>query len=290
MIYKLLLSFIFTGLMIFSSTASMLIQDDKLNKTDGDGKKQGKWIYYGKDRPEEGYPAAGKIEEGAYKDDRKEGTWIKYHNDGVTPRLRGEFVNNRPQGEYVKYYQNGKIKEAGSFERNQYRDSLIRYNENGKVEYEANYNGEGKEQGKVKYYYPNGQVEFEYTSQNGVAVGKATRYYENGDIKENLVFGPDGGVVSSEQKQPVNAIKKTIDPNASTEKAPVVANPSVNPGTPFLPNGYNKVYNKNAEIWQDGVFKNGKLWEGKVYEYDKDGILLKVKIFKNGVYHSDGQL
>ncbi len=273
----------------FSSKASSYIQDGKLNKTDSNGKKQGKWIYYGSDRPEEGYPATGKIEEGVYKDDRKEGIWIKYHNDGVTPRLKGEFVNNRPQGEYIKYYQNGKIKESGSFERNQYRDSLIRYNENGKVEYEANYNTEGKEQGKVKYYYPNGQIEFEYTSQNGVAVGKATRYYENGDIKENLVFGADGGVVSSESRQPVNAIKKIIDPNAPTEKPPVVANPATN-GIPFLPNGYNKVYNKNAEIFQDGVFKNGKLWEGKVYDYDKDGILLKVKIFKNGVYHSDGQL
>jgi ribosomal protein S1 len=40
----------------------------------------------------------------------------------------------------------------------------------------------------------------------------------------------------------------------------------------------------------DGIFKNGNLWEGKVYEYDKDGILLKVKVFKEGVYHSDGQL
>ena len=51
-----------------------------------------------------------------------------------------------------------------------------------------------------------------------------------------------------------------------------------------------KVYNKNAEISQDGVFKKGRLWDGKVYEYDSDGILLKVKIFKNGSYHSDGQL
>ncbi len=29
---------------------------------------------------------------------------------------------------------------------------------------------------------------------------------------------------------------------------------------------------------------------GKVYVYDRDGILLKVKVYKNGVYHSDGQL
>jgi antitoxin component YwqK of YwqJK toxin-antitoxin module len=50
------------------------------------------------------------------------------------------------------------------------------------------------------------------------------------------------------------------------------------------------VFNSNDEIWQDGNFKNGLLWDGKVYEYDRDGILLKVKVYKNGLYHSDGQL
>jgi antitoxin component YwqK of YwqJK toxin-antitoxin module len=50
------------------------------------------------------------------------------------------------------------------------------------------------------------------------------------------------------------------------------------------------LYNKDGEIWQDGTFKNGVLFDGKVYVYDSDGILLKVKVYKNGVYHSDGQL
>ena len=72
--------------------------DDKLNRKDDQGRKQGKWIYYGKDRPESGIPAEGKVEEGKYVDDRKEGIWIKYHNDGVTPKLKGEYENNRPKG------------------------------------------------------------------------------------------------------------------------------------------------------------------------------------------------
>ncbi|MEY3844547.1 MAG: hypothetical protein RL293_969, partial [Bacteroidota bacterium] len=55
-------------------------------------------------------------------------------------------------------------------------------------------------------------------------------------------------------------------------------------------NGYNKVYNDNDEIWMEGEFKNGQLWDGKVYDYDTDGILQKVRIFKAGRYHSDGQL
>ena len=289
MIYKLFLSFLFLGMMLTTFNVSGFVQDDKVNKKDSEGKKQGRWIYFGRDRPEEGYPSNGKVEEGSYKDDRKEGIWIKYHNDGVTPRLKGEYINNRPQGSYVKYYQNGKIKEGGTFEKNQYRDSLIRYHENGKVEYEAKYNSAGKEQGGVKYYYANGQVEFEYTAQNGNAVGKATRYYENGDVKESIVFAEDGNVASSVVKAPVHPMIKVVDPSISKEVAPKAPIPRTK-GVPFLPNGYNKVYNSNDEIWLDGIFKSSNLWEGKVYEYDRDGILLKVKVFKGGVYHSDGQL
>lgn len=289
MLKQFYILFLFFAISFTSFAFASQNQDDKINKKDAQGKKQGRWIYYGKDRPEEGYPSTGKIEEGPYVDDRKEGMWIKYHNDGVTPRLKGEYVNNRPQGQYVKIYPNGKVKERGTFERNQYQDSLVRYHENGVKEYEANYNADGKEQGSVKYYYANGQLEFEYTANNGKPAGKAVRYYENGDVKEIIYYGADGSVEKSEQKEMVHPQVKVVEPNKSKEAAPKISNP-LTKGVKFQPNGYNKVYNDNDEIWQDGTFKNGQLWEGKVYEYDKDGILLKVKIFKNGVYHSDGQL
>ncbi|MDH4473422.1 MAG: hypothetical protein QE487_12515 [Fluviicola sp.] len=261
---------------------------DGINQKNEKG-KQGKWIYYGKDRPEAGIPAEGKVEEGKYIDDRKEGIWIKYHNDGVTPKLKGEYENNRPKGNYTKYHQNGKIKEIGNFEKNQYHDSLKRFHENGQLEYEADYNEGGKEQGKVKYYYPNGQLEFEYTSSNGTPTGKAVRYYENGDVKEIIEYAVDGSVSKSTEKEMVNQPVTVRDPGQSNERAPAVGTPKTK-GVKWQPNGYNKVYNEDDEIWQDGVFKDGKLWDGKVYVYDRDGILLKVKVYKSGVYHSDGQL
>lgn len=254
-----------------------------------DGKKQGKWVYLGKDRPAEGYPSEGKIEEGSYVDDRKEGEWVKYHSDGSTPKLKGTYENNRPSGPYVKFWPDGKVREEGSFERNKYSGSLKRYHKNGVVEYESNYNSEGKEQGTVKYYYANGQEEFVYDAQNGVATGKAVRYYENGDVKEIIYFSSDGSVEKSEQKEMVRPPVNHVDPDVSKEAAPKITVPRTK-GEPFKANGYNKVYNQDDEISQDGEFRNGRLWDGKVYVYDSDGILLKVKVFKKGVYHSDGQL
>jgi antitoxin component YwqK of YwqJK toxin-antitoxin module len=208
---------------------------------------------------------------------------------GSSPKLKGEYKNNRPEGEYIKLSTKGTVVEKGNFTKGKYIDSLVRYSEDGVISYQGFYNDQGKEEGKVKYYYPNGQLEFEYNSENGVPSGKAVRYHENGDIKELIHFGESGQILKSEKREMVNPVVKVKDPAASKEQAPTVSNPNTK-GTKFLPNGYNKVYNANQEIWQDGDFKNGRLWDGKVYEYDRDGILLKVRVFKSGVYHSDGQL
>lgn len=280
---------VFFSILTISSSFSQINVEENINKKDSNGKKQGKWVCLGKDRPKEGFPANGKIEEGVYKNNRKEGVWIKYYQDGVTPKLKGEYSDNRPQGEYFKYFPNGRVMEQGNFTGNMYRDSLKRFHENGKLEYEANLNDQGKEQGSVKYFYSNGQLEFEYSAKAGIPKGKAVRYLENGAIKEILFYGENGEVTKFEEKVAEIQIEQVVNAEIKGEKAPKINTPRTN-GIKFQPNGYNKVYSLNNEIWQDGNFKNGILWEGKVYEYDKDGILLKVKVYKNGIYHSDGQL
>jgi hypothetical protein len=259
------------------------------NLTDANGKKQGHWVILGKDKPGTGYGSQVKFEEGDYKDSRKIGTWTKYYDDGKTPKIKGTYVNNRPEGVYYKYYSDGTLKEKGSLKLNLNYDTLTRYHENGNIEYEALYNSEGRENGTVKYYYSNGQLEFEYNASDGVPSGKATRYYENGDQKETIEFSSSGEITQSVQIPAKSPVVKTEVVSKPKDPAPKVNSPNTR-GAIFLPNGYNKVYNDNNNIWQDGNFKNSMLWDGKVYEYDKDGILLKVKVYKNGTYHSDGQL
>ena len=72
------------------------------------------------------------------------------------------------------------------------------------------------------------------------------------------------------------------------ETPPFVKNP-ITKGVTFFPEGYNKVYNVNDEIWLDGNFKEGQLYDGKVYVYSSNGLLKKIKIFKEGKFHSIGQ-
>ncbi|MFA9212101.1 MAG: hypothetical protein ACEQR5_09755 [Moraxellaceae bacterium] len=72
--------------------------------------------------------------------------------------------------------------------------------------------------------------------------------------------------------------------------APQVVKPKVASGLKFLPNGRNKLYTQAGDIWMDGEFKKGQLMDGKVFLYDSDGVLLKVRIYKNGAYERDGLL
>lgn len=286
---KNLLFFVFIGLISTSFAFREDQGEDPLNQVDKDGLKQGMWVFYGKDRPEAGFPEEGKIEEGPYKDSRKEGIWIRYHNDGVTPKLKGEYHSGRPNGAYTKINADGSVREEGTFNRNKYSGSLKRWHSNGQLEYDANYNPEGNEEGEVTYYYPNGQVEYVYTAKDGKPAGEAIRYYENGDVKEIVTYNESGAITGREEKEMVSPKAVVESVGVSSEKAPMISQPRTK-GAPFAPNDYNKVYNENDEIWQDGDFRGGRLWDGKVYEYDEDGILLKVKVFKQGVFHSEGQL
>jgi antitoxin component YwqK of YwqJK toxin-antitoxin module len=133
-------------------------------------------------------------------------------------------------------------------------------------------------------------VEYEYTAKEGVPTGKGVRYWPNGDIKEEVTFDASGEVSSFVAREMVNKPEEIKAPtDKETKAAPVPKNATVKTGT-FNKNGYNKLYNENEELWMDGDFKNGLLYDGKLFVYDKDGILLKIEIYKKGKYHSDGQL
>lgn len=285
----LIISLVFLGLGSFSFAGIMNDnnedQENPKNFVDESGRKQGKWVHLGKEQPEKGFPEDGKISEGTYLDDRRDGKWIIYYKDGLTPKTEGEYKNNRPNGPFIQFHPNGAIREVGTFSKQRYSDSLTRFNEKGVKVYEASYNEAGKEAGKVIHRHDNGKIAFEYEANNGVPTGKATRYWPNGDIKEKIVYGADGAVQESTGEiSMVNPAEEVV----KVTKAKKAPKPEATAA--FKPNDYNKVLNDDKEIWMEGKFKNGLLWDGKLYIYDEDGLLLKLEIYKEGVYISDGQL
>ena len=256
------------------------------NLKDKDGKRSGKWIIY-TSKSESSKDL--KVEEGVFIHGRKEGQWIKYFEDGKAPKLKGSYSNNRPDGEFIRYYKNGQIKEKGAFSKSKFKGEYIRYHSNGKIEYIGNYNNLGEETGIIQYFHKNGSLALEYTVKNEQLKGKLTRYFEDGALQASISFSENGEIIAVktfEKKIPEKKIVNRVDNSTSPPK---IKNPKTK-GIKFNTFGYNKVYNENDEIWMDGIFKNSQLWDGKVYTYDRDGILQRVLVYKNGKYHSDGQL
>jgi antitoxin component YwqK of YwqJK toxin-antitoxin module len=201
---------------------SILGQSDTLSNT----RKNGKWIFYGKERPRNftyvqdslskdedrnGYHMyyrsdSTKSSEGNIENNKKTGLWIYYYEDGTTIKRKLVYEDDRPTGDFERYYRNGILQEVGTFVRNRYKGRLTKYFENGSIKYEATYDDEGREEGLVKYYYPcnplvdgeRGQIEYEYTVKSGIIVGKVIRYYETGEIKETVMYDENGQFVSQE--------------------------------------------------------------------------------------------
>lgn len=48
--------------------------------------------------------------------------------------------------------------------------------------------------------------------------------------------------------------------------------------------------NGNKVFRCDGEYQNGVLWNGKHYVYDKNGLLIKIEIYRGGKYCGDGQI
>src|SRR5690606_15859967 len=113
------------------------------NKIDAEGKKQGKWIFYGKHKSEGCYKAEQKAEEGKYEDNKKIGIWIEYYCNG-NMKNKLTFVNGRPDGYAVTYHENGKISEEGIWKNNRWTGNYKLYYDNGQVQHEFTFNASGK--------------------------------------------------------------------------------------------------------------------------------------------------
>ncbi len=257
------------------------------NVKDQNGLKQGLWIIYGADRPGQGFPNEGIVEEGNYKDDRKIGVWIKYHLDGKTPRLKANYVDGRPNGLFQKFSDKGVLLKDGSFVNKHHVGPLKIYDREGNIQQEKKFNDDGKIEGREVFYFPDGTIEYELNYDNGVKVGQAVRYYPNGDIKKIINYGDNGEILNEEERERVNPEKGTIEEGLGGPDGSIGITGN---GEPFQRNGYNKLFTQAGELWMAGQFKNGKLWEGDLYIYDNDGLLEKIQVWRNGKYHSDGQL
>ncbi len=124
----------------------------------------------------------------------------------------------------------------------------------------------------MKYYYKSGQLEYSYDAVNGKPTNQK-RYNEDGTVLD-LKAEREVTIVETEVFS-----KKITAPNLSDAEIPAS----------FQANDYNKIMRQDL-VYQEGIFKNGQLFDGKCYLYDESKKLIKIEIYKEGFLHSYGQI
>lgn len=256
-----------------------------INQYDDQGRKTGYWVIKGHMINATNYKPDQKVEEGEFVANKREGLWKKYHTNG---ELKSEITyhRNRPQGAYKLYFPSGILEEDGNWVDEHNVGEFKRYHPNGQVSQEFVFEENGLRTGVQKYYYDNGQLELEVQIVKGLEEGLMRRYYPNGDIMEEKMLS--GGVVEKgtvKKFPPKSKQEQVVERPSAVEVKHSVRNTEDKPNLEvFKFNGRNTLYNKNRQVTQIGEFKDGRLWNGKWKHYNKNGILEKIEIYKEGVY------
>lgn len=260
-----------------------------INNKDHLGLRQGYWVITGGMTGDRLYPFEATVEEGFYKDDRREGSWKKYYPDG---KIKSEITYQwgKPFGPYKVYYATGQIEESGNWEDGRNIGEFKRFHSNGNMQQHFYFDETGKRTGTQYYFFDNGQPSLIVDVVGGKESGVMKRYDESGKLIEEKLF--DQGIVKSttvRSKTREKALPVQADPhNEEIGKEAPVAKGKINPANNFEPNGYNTLYDANGQITQSGEYKNGKLYNGKWYKYNSSGILLRIDLYRKGRYIGEG--
>lgn len=174
-------------------------REEKINRKDKFGKKQGNWKSF--------YPNGTIHTECRYTDDLLDGYLKEYALDGnlIKTEKYDYGVLKKNVAELVKldvqndYYPSGKIKSSGTFKEGNAEGVTRYYSEEGKIINskvykdgeligEGVYDEKGYQQGKWKEYYPSGELRAEGEYIDGRRNGDWVFYHQNGKIEQKGKF------------------------------------------------------------------------------------------------------
>lgn len=271
-------------IIIFCLSAFTALGQSGPNVVDAANLKQGQWKLTGQDKNLTNYQPNQVVEEGFYKDGRKEGKWTKYYNNGRVEHVL-TFKGNKLDGLALFYYKNGTKKEEGIWKKNRWVGDYKYFYKNGNLRNEWKYNETGKRTGVQKYYHENGKLKLEGAWENGKESGPLIEFYEDGSVKSERFFA--GGKIDINKTKKYKKAEKPVGgaaistPSDSTKKI-VKKQPTKEDKKPFDGNGFNEFFNKEGLLIRKGVFKNGYLNNGEVYKYLSTGKLIKTYYYKGG--------
>ena len=273
---KGILTYVFVVVAFFGTSAqsSGITSGDSLNIRDASNQKQGWWKVLNNDGKYKGYDSNQLVEEGEYLNNKKTGVWTKYYPNG-NKKHELTFANNIANGYAKIYYRSGQLQEEGIWKLNKWQGQYKYYYENGSMKYDWDYNASGKREGQQKYFHENGVLQYLGDWKGGKEAGELVEYYEDGSIKAKRYF--DGGNVIAEKT--VNLVSgKEFDDNVKKYSGKPV--PKQVARGQFV-DGYNKLMNPDGTVSKEGIFKDKRLIDGKVYVYE-NGQVVQTIVYEDG--------
>lgn len=161
------------------------------------GKYSGKWIWY--------YPNGNVWREENYFNGREDGNFVEYARDG-TILTKGAYINGEKEGEWI--YQVGDHIERGVYQVGLREGEWKYYYNNGNLEYEGYYY-QGNPHKKHKYYYPSGVLKEEQYYEMGIREKNWKKYDQEGNLVMTITY-------KNNQEQRINGIKIRLPENDVT--------------------------------------------------------------------------
>lgn len=272
---SILIQFILLFVVLSTSTAQSMGNgsNDTINQRDANNLRQGWWKVYNSDGKYKGYEIGQLVEEGEYLDNKKTGVWTKYYPNG-NKKHELTFANNVANGYAKIYYRNGQIQEEGIWKMNRWTGQYKFYYEDGTIKYDWSYNSSGKREGQQKYFHENGVLMYLGDWKSGKESGELVEYYEDGSIKTKRYF-QDGKIEPEKTENLVQG--KEFDENIKLYTGKLKR--ELRSGE--LVDGYNKLLYPDGSVKSEGIFKDKRLIDGKVFEYE-NGVVVKTIIYEGG--------
>ena len=273
------------GTHVSRAQASTSMQDT-LNQVDEMGRKQGYWKIIAPKAEKPGYEDGQLIEEGRYTGGKRVGTWKRYWPNGKV-MSEVSYRMGVPRGEYKTYYPSGRVEEHGTWDLDRNTGTFKRWHPNGKLAQDFVFNTFGVRDGQQKYFHENGQLAVDVNVKEGREEGEMKRYTPSGELQQVAQFS--NGIIDPARSKFLKPVPEAADVkvDANAPLAPEVQPTERTNAVVFRENGFNTLYDKQLRLSQQGEFLNGRLWDGKRYSYNANGILSRIQVYKGGRYAGD---
>lgn len=116
---------------------------------------------------------------GLYLNKKREGSWVEYYPSGLTKSI-ATYIEGKKEGVTLEFNDNGQLSKRSNFHLDQLDGEYREFNYT-TVKEERLYKN-GKLEGTVKIYYPDGKVMEEGLYKNGIRDGISKWYDQQGNV------------------------------------------------------------------------------------------------------------